>query len=77
MTKVQLIDIHAVAALFKVSTRTIRHWWYEGKIPAPLKINRTIRWDAAKIESFIVDCHDTAEADRPSDFSITEEETVK
>lgn len=49
----RLIDVNAVAALLDVSDRTVWKWSYAGKLPAPLRIGRSVKWRASDISRFI------------------------
>ena len=53
MSQTRLMNIYQVATLFNVSRQTIRRWWAEGKIPAPIKIGRSLRWRESDIDAFI------------------------
>ena len=45
-----LWTISDVAKYFNVSQASIRRWWSEGRLPAPVKVHRTIRWRPSDIE---------------------------
>ena len=49
----QVLTISDVAATLKVSTKTIRRWWYSGEIPQPIKIGRSLRWRQSDIEAIV------------------------
>jgi len=50
----RLLTIKELAALFSVSTVTIRRSWFKGLLPAPVKIgNQTIRWPAEDIKEWM------------------------
>jgi predicted DNA-binding transcriptional regulator AlpA len=49
-----LLDMHQLAALFRVSRRTIWRWVKDGILPPPLAITRRIRlWRRSDIEAII------------------------
>ena len=42
-----------MARRFGCSTATIRRWWEHRKIPCPLKIGGSLRWDSTELEVWI------------------------
>jgi predicted DNA-binding transcriptional regulator AlpA len=48
-----LIDLPDLAERFNVTTRTIRRWVAEGRIPAPTMLGRRAVWTAATIRRFL------------------------
>ncbi len=44
-----------MACRFGVSTATIRRWWEHSKIPSPLKIGGSLRWDSEELEQWIAE----------------------
>lgn len=49
----EYIDITTMAQHYGVSPMTIRRWWYEGNIPAPIRLGRRmVRWRVADIQAF-------------------------
>ena len=48
-----LLTQEDVARMLQVTTRTVRTWANEGKIPKPLVIGTRPRWDAAVITEWL------------------------
>jgi excisionase family DNA binding protein len=42
-----------LAALFRVSARTVARWAASGRIPAPVRIGRRNRWTASAIQHYL------------------------
>lgn len=51
----KLIDVNEVARLLHIGARTLWRFRDMGKIPAPIKIGRAVRWRAADISAWIAD----------------------
>jgi excisionase family DNA binding protein len=48
-----LIGAECLANLLQLSTRTLWRLVHAGKIPAPLRIGRSVRWKRSEIEQWI------------------------
>lgn len=48
-----LLSVQAVAALLGVSTRHVYRLSDSGKIPRPVKLGATVRWNRAAIDEWI------------------------
>lgn len=48
-----LLTIDDMAALLRVSTRTLRSWRHEGELPQPLKIHGALRWRRSDVDAWI------------------------
>lgn len=48
-----LIDAAALAEKLNVHQVTIRKWQTSGKIPAPVRIGRAVKWRLTEIEAWI------------------------
>lgn len=49
----RLLSIGAVAERLGVSPRAVSKWTAAGRLPAPVRIGRTVRWRAADIDRFV------------------------
>ena len=50
----QLITIDEVAKMLQLTTRSVRHAWYSGLLPKPIRVGRrSIRWRLAEVEAFL------------------------
>jgi prophage regulatory protein len=49
----QLLNVKEVAAILKVSVRTVKRHVTKGIFPRPIEFGRNVRWDIADVESFI------------------------
>jgi excisionase family DNA binding protein len=49
----RLMGVREVAARLAVSPRTAWKLAYAGKLPAPVRLGRSVRWRATDLESFI------------------------
>ncbi len=49
----RLLDVEDVRALTHVSASTIRQWINTGKIPAPLKLGKVLRWEPEQIMEWL------------------------
>ena len=50
---IQLVDSREVAALLKISPRTVWRLLSASKLPKPVKIGRNVRWILRDIEAWI------------------------
>lgn len=50
---VRLIDAAEVARRLKVSVRTVRVMQVSGRMPAPIRIGRRVRWRADVVDAWI------------------------
>lgn len=48
-----LLDAQAAAAALAISIRTLRAWDSSGRLPAPRRIGRMTRWDAAELRAWV------------------------
>ncbi|WP_373653285.1 helix-turn-helix transcriptional regulator [Schlesneria sp. DSM 10557] len=49
-----LITIEGVSEMLHLTTRGVRDAWYQGRIPAPIRVGRrSIRWRLDELEKFI------------------------
>lgn len=48
-----LIDVAKVARMLSVSTRTVWRLVSAGKLPAPIRVGRSVRWCRAAIDAWI------------------------
>lgn len=48
-----LIDVPTLAKKLNVHEITIRKWQVNGKIPAPVRIGRAVKWRLQEIEAWI------------------------
>lgn len=48
-----LLTAAAVAQALGISVRTLRTWDSGGRIPAPRRIGRATRWDAAELREWV------------------------
>lgn len=62
----RLIDVQAVRALLGVSDRTVWKMLYAGKLPACVRVNRSVRWRLSDVQRFIAVGCDIAAFDRES-----------
>jgi predicted DNA-binding transcriptional regulator AlpA len=60
-----LLAVEDVGRLLSVSTRTVWRLRSEGKLPKPVKLRGTVRWNAAEIRRWI-DAGCPAQEKRPS-----------
>lgn len=60
----ELLDIQAVAIMVGVSTRSIWRLSDAGKMPAPVKLGRIVRWSRKKLTQWIDDDCPTTRAMR-------------
>ncbi len=49
----RLIDVPMLAEKLNVHEVTVRKWQRSGKIPAPVRIGRTVKWRLTEIEAWI------------------------
>lgn len=57
----RLLSIGAVAEKLDVSPRAVSKWAAAGRLPAPVRIGRTVRWRASDIDRFMaLGCPDDA-----------------
>jgi len=49
----RLIDVKAVAGLLGLSDRSTWKLAYAGKLPAPVRLGRTVRWRLSDVQRFI------------------------
>jgi excisionase family DNA binding protein len=49
----RLMGVREVAARLAVSTRTAWKLAYAGKLPAPVRLGRCVRWRASDLQGFI------------------------
>lgn len=49
----RFLTLSECASLCRVSEWTIREWSKIGKFPAPLRIGRALRFNAAEVECFL------------------------
>ena len=49
----RLIDVRSVAELLGVSDRTCWKMLYRGRLPACVRVNRSVRWRLSDIQHFI------------------------
>jgi len=49
----RLLSIGAVAERLSVSPRAVWKWVSAGRMPAPVRIGRSVRWRARDIDEFI------------------------
>lgn len=47
-----MLDAKAVAQMFAVSLRTVRHWDAAGMMPEPVRIGSAVRWRADEISAW-------------------------
>jgi len=60
-----LLTAKDIAALCGVSVRTVWEWRAAGRLPAPIRLGRLIRWRRKDIEDWIeAGCPDMSKADR-------------
>jgi len=52
-TEALLLDVKDVAKLLRVSVRTVWTWRDMGRLPAPVKIGRCVRWRRQDVEEWI------------------------
>lgn len=50
---IRLLNVTEVAEALGCTTRTVRRWAAEGRMPSPLRIGRTVRWRQSDLESWI------------------------
>lgn len=50
---IELLDVPQVCGLFKCSRRTLARLIRDGKVPAPCRVGRLVRFDARRIREFI------------------------
>ncbi len=48
-----LIDADVLAEKLDVHRVTIRKWQTSGKIPAPIRIGRTVKWRLSEVDAWI------------------------
>lgn len=48
-----LLDARETAAALRISVRTLRAWDSAGRVPAPRRIGRATRWDAAELSRWV------------------------
>ena len=53
MSEKPLMDIHEVADLFRISTRTVRRLSERGEFPKPVKLGALVRWSRVSIDNWV------------------------
>jgi excisionase family DNA binding protein len=48
-----LLTLDDMAALLRVSTRTLRSWRHEGELPQALEIHGALRWRRADVDAWL------------------------
>lgn len=46
----QLVDAETLAKYYRVTSKTIRNWSRDGKIPTVISVGRVIRFDPAEVD---------------------------
>lgn len=60
-----MLDVPAVAEMLDVSQRSIWQWLDSGRLPAPVRLGRLVKFSRATIEKWIADgCPDCARGRR-------------
>ena len=49
----RLLDVNAVAERLSVSPRAVWKWLAAGRLPAPVRIGRSVRWRERDLDRFI------------------------
>jgi len=49
----KLLDVRSVAERLSVSPRAVWKWCSAGRLPAPVRIGRSVRWRATDLDRFI------------------------
>jgi len=53
VNKTRLLDVRAVAERLSVSARAIWKWQASGRLPAPVRLGRSVRWRSSDIDEWI------------------------
>jgi excisionase family DNA binding protein len=62
-----MLTIQDVAERLKVTTMTVRRWWYQGRLPKPMKIGGATRWREQDIQEWMDNgCPQDTEHKEPS-----------